>query len=45
METRGGVLINQLWYRHTNAIINVKLGDADVNTYRFDIMLTLLDWW
>ena len=45
METRGDVLIWGLWDRQTGAIVDIKLGDADVDTYRFDPMVTLLDWW
>ena len=38
METRGDILIRGLGYRHVNAIINMKIGDADADTYRFDPM-------
>ena len=31
----GDVMIWGLWDRQTDAIINVKLGDADADTYRF----------
>ena len=43
METRGDVLIWGLWDRQTGAIVDIKLGDADVDTYRFDPMVTFLD--
>ena len=45
METRGDVRIRGLWDRQTNSIMDVKLGDTDVYTYRFEPMLTLLAWW
>ena len=45
METRGGLLIRGVWNRQTNAIIYVKLGDADANTYRFEPMVTLMARW
>ena len=45
MDTRGNVIIQGLWDRKTDTIIYVKLGDADADTYRFEPMLTLLDWW
>ena len=45
METRGDVLIQGLWYRHTDAVINIKIGDADADTYRFEPMVTIVAWW
>ena len=45
METRDDVLIRGLWYRHTNTIIDVKIGNTDTDTYRFEPMLALMDWW
>ena len=45
METMGGVLIRGLWDRHIDAIIDVKLGNADTDTYRFALMVTLMDIW
>ena len=32
LKTRGDVLIRGLWDKHTEAIINVKLGDTDIPT-------------
>ena len=45
METRGDIIAWGLWDRQTNVIIDVKLGNADVDTYRFDLMVNLLYWW
>ena len=45
LGTRGGVLIRFLWNRHTGAIIDVNHSNADVDTYRFNPMETLLYWW
>ena len=41
-ETRGDVMIPGLWYRQVNAIIGVKLGDADADTYKYEPMTVLL---
>ena len=32
--TRGDVMIRGLWYRQFDAIIDVKLGDSDADTYK-----------
>ena len=45
METRGDVPIRGLWDRQTYAIIDVKLGDADTDTYRFESTKNLLAQW
>ena len=42
METIGYVLIQGLWDRQTDAIINFKLVDADAYTYIFEPMINLL---
>ena len=34
-----------LWDRHTDAIIDFKLGDADTDSYRFEPMVGLLYQW
>ena len=31
-ETRGGEMVRGLWYRRSDAIIDVKLGDADLDS-------------
>ena len=38
-------MIQGLWDQHTSIIIDVKLGDADADTYIFYPMETLLDQW
>ena len=34
-----------LWDRQAEAIIDVKIGDADTDSYRFEPMVNLLTWW
>ena len=43
LETRGGVLIRILWKIQTDVIINVKFGDSDADTYKYETMDKLLD--
>ena len=45
LETRGDVLIRGLWEIHTDAIIDVRFGDSDAETYRKETMDKLLDHW
>ena len=45
METRGDVMIRLLWDRQTNAIIDIKLSNSDADSYIFEPMVALLDWW
>ena len=45
LDTRGEVIIWGLYGRHTDDIINIKLGNDDADTYRFEPMVMLLDWW
>ena len=40
----GDVLVQVLWYIHTDGIINVKISNADADTYRFDPTEMLLAW-
>ena len=42
METWGDIIIQGLWVRYTDTIINVKLGDAEADTYIFEPMVSLL---
>ena len=35
-------MIRVLWDRQVDAIIDVKLGDADANTYNYEPMTALL---
>ena len=44
-ETRGDVMIQGLWDSQVDAIIDVKLGDADVDTYKYEPMTGLLVRW
>ena len=44
LDTRGEVLIWGLCGRHTDAIINIKISNDDVDTYMFEPMVTLLEW-
>ena len=45
LDTRGGVIIRGLWYRQTNTIINIKTGDNDTDTYKFDPMNKIVARW
>ena len=45
METRSDELILGLWDRQNDSIIDIKLGNADADTYSFEPMVTLLDRW
>ena len=45
METRGDILIWRLREHQNDAIIDVKLEDADAGTYRYEPMYKLLDLW
>ena len=44
-ETRGDVIIQFLWYQQADAIIDVKLGDADTDYCNYYPMAELLDQW
>ena len=43
--TRGGVMIQVLWDYKVNAIIDVKLGDADTDKYKYKPTTSLLKRW
>ena len=45
LETKGDVLIWYLWEIHTDAIIDVRFGDSDADTYKYDPMYKLVDCW
>ena len=45
METRGDVLIRGLWEIQNDVIIDVRFGDADMDTYKYDPMDKLLIIW
>ena len=44
-ETLGGVVVRGLWDRQVDAIIGVKIGDADADTYKYETMAALLSRW
>ena len=44
-DTRVDVVIRGLWDRQVKAIMDVKLGDADADTYKYEPMKSLLDRW
>ena len=43
--TRGDVMIRGLWDRQVDAIIDIKLGDVDVDTYKYEPMTSILVRW
>ena len=38
-------MIQRLWDRQVDEIIDVKLGDADADTYKYEPITALLDRW
>ena len=44
-ETRGDAMIQGLLDRQAEAIIDIKIGDADAYSYKYDPMAALLDLW
>ena len=38
-------MIRGLRDQQVESIIDIKLGDADVNSYRYELLATLLAWW
>ena len=38
-------MIRVLWYRQADNIIDVKLGDADTDSYKYESMAVLLERW
>ena len=45
LETRGDIMIRGLWDRQNSTVTGIKLWDSNTDTYRFDPMAALLDWW
>ena len=41
-DTRGDVMIQGLWDRQVDAILDVKLGYSDTDTYKYDTITSLL---
>ena len=44
-ETWGDVMVRGLWDRQVDAIIDVKIGDADADSYKYEPMTALLARW
>ena len=44
-DTREGVMIQGLWDCQVDAIIDIKVGDVDADTYKYDPMTSLLARW
>ena len=44
-ETWGDVLVRGLWDRQFDAIIGVKIGDTDADSYKYEPMTALLARW
>ena len=38
-------MILGLWDRQAEAVIDIKISEADTYSYRFEPMEALLDWW
>ena len=38
-------MVQNLWDLQVNAIINIKFGDTDTDTYRYEPMTSLLAGW
>ena len=41
-ESRGDLMIQGLWYRQADTIIDVKLGNSDADSYKHEPMMALL---
>ena len=39
------MMIQGLWNWQAASIIDIKLGDADADSYKYDPMEALMDWW
>ena len=44
-NTWSEVVIRGLWDGQAEAIIEVKLGDTDIDSYKYEPMAVILDWW
>ena len=44
-DTREDVMIRGLWDCQVDAIIDIKLGDAEADTYKYEPMTSLLARW
>ena len=45
LEKTGDVLIRVLWESQNEAIIDIRLGDLDCESYKKETIVTLLTWW
>ena len=45
LETRGDIIIWELWESKTEATIDVRLGDPECDTHKKEPMGMLLAWW
>ena len=45
METRGDVIIQDLWESQNDSIIDIILGDPGCDSHKKEPTRTLLDWW
>ena len=41
-ETQGNLMIQVLWDHQVDTIIDVKLGDPDADTYKYEPMIALM---
>ena len=44
-ETREDTMIQGLWYLQAGAIIDVKIDNNDVDSFKYEPMVALLDLW
>ena len=44
LEKWGDVMIRALWDQQTDAIIDIKVGDVEGDSYRFETMALLWAW-
>ena len=44
-QTQGDVMIWVIWDQQAESIIDVKLGDANADSFKCDTMMELLAWW
>ena len=42
---RWDMIIQCLWDQQADAIINIKLGDANADSYKYEPMVVILAWW
>ena len=42
---RRDIMIQCLWFQQVKAILDVKLGDVDMGSYKYEPMAEVMDWW